>query len=217
MARMNWDKVRKENLVRSQGSLRVPPEQAWAEPARKKRKKKTRNARPATVQRPLKECPNCHAMVRETRLERHVSEACPHRRGPRRRGEVKRTPAAVRPKQAAPIRARIVGPAEKFETCRDCAVEVPASRLSRHQAGHKVLRPTVSERQASRRGVRTVRCSHCGELVRVDLLKQHVTWHVPASSRVVRDRTTSRGLPSFGEAMASRGGMPRAVPGGLPS
>lgn len=212
MARMNWDKVRKENLVRSQGALRVPPEQAWTQPKPKKRKKKTRNDRPATVQRSLKECPNCHAMVRETRFERHGREACPLR--PR---EVKRTPGAVRPKQAAPIRARIVGPAEKYVTCRDCAVEVLVSRLSRHRAAHKVLRSILSERQASRRGVRAVRCSHCGELVRVDLLKQHVSWHVPVPSPAVRERAISRGLPSFGEAMASRGCMPRAVPGGLPS
>jgi hypothetical protein len=135
------------------------------------------------VQRPLKECPNCQAMVRETRFERHVSEACP-----RNRGEVKRAPAGVRLKQPAPVRARIVGPAEEYVTCRDCAVEVLTSRLSRHQAGHKVLRPIVTAHQASRPGVRAVRCTHCGELVRVDLLRQHVGWHVPASSRVVRAR-----------------------------
>jgi len=211
MARMNWDKVRKENQVRSQGTLRVPPE-AWTQPERKKRKKKTRNTRPVIKRRPLKKCPDCHAMVRETRFERHVREACP-----RRRGEVKRTPSAARPKQRPTVRARIVGPIEEYVTCRDCAVEVFASQLSRHQAAHKVLRPIVSERQANRRGARAVRCSHCGALVRVDLLKQHVGWHVPVSARAVRDRAVGRGLPSFVEAMASRGRVPRGVPGGLPS
>ena len=177
MARMNWDKVRKENLVRSQGTLRVPPEQAWAQPKPKKRKKKVRSARPVIMRRPLKECPNCHVMVKESRFERHIGERC--HRG---RGDVKDSPAAVRPKQPAPVRARIVGPAEEYVTCRDCAVEVLTSRLSRHQAGHKVLRPIVTAHRASRSGVRAVRCIHCGELVRVDLLKQHVAWHVPAPS-----------------------------------
>lgn len=212
MGRLNWDKVRKENLVRSQGALRVPPEQAWTPSKPKKRKRKTGRTQDAPTRRPLKECPKCHAMVKETRLERHIGEACASRRG-----LVSRASHAAGPKQKAPVRARIVGRAEGYVTCRCCAVEVFASRLSHHHRAHRAMPAIVTARQASRAGVRAVSCSHCGELVRVDLLKQHVAWHVPVSSRPVRDRAVSRGLPSFVEAMASRGGIPRAVPGGLPS
>ena len=173
---MNWDKVRKESLVRNQGALRVPPEQAWTRSKSKKRKRRTGSTQVSTSRRPLKECPNCGAMVRETRLERHMSEACS-----RRRTLVSRPPHATAPRQNAPVRARIVGPAEQYVTCRGCAVEVLASRLPQHERAHKAMPAIVSEHKASRPGIRAVGCSRCGELVRVDLLKTHVAWHAPVS------------------------------------
>ncbi len=208
MARMNWSRVRAENLVRSQGAQRVPPEQAWSRPRPKKRKSNAPNTQPVGSRRPLRECPNCHAMVRETRFERHLREACVARRGTASRAPV------VRSKQPAPAYARIVESAEQYVTCRCCAVEIRAPQLPQHRRAHKTMPFIVTERQAARLGVRAVRCSRCGELVRVDLLKQHVAWHVPISPRAARERKS--GLPPFVEAMASRGGTPRAVPGGLP-
>ncbi len=198
MARMNWSRVRTENLVRSQGTLRVPPEQAWTRPRPKRRKKKTRSTQAVSARRPLKECPNCHAMVREARFERHVNEACVARRG------IASRTRAARSMRPAPDRARIVGPADEYVTCPCCAVEVLAPQLPAHHRRHKAMPSIVTERQAARFGVRAVSCSRCGGRVRVDLLKTYVAWHVPDSRRVVREPKS--GLPPFVEAMASRGG-----------
>jgi hypothetical protein len=177
MARMNWSRVRTENLVRIQGSLRVPPEEAWTRPRPKKRKKMTRSTQPAIAHRPLRECPHCHAMVRETRFERHVNEACAVH------GSLASRTGVARSARPVPDRARIVGPAEDYVTCRCCAVEVLASQLPEHHRRHKAMPSIVTERQAARPGVRAVSCSRCGGRVRMDLLKTHVAWHVPDSRR----------------------------------
>jgi hypothetical protein len=65
MTRMNWRKVRYENLIQAHGATRVPPGKAWPRRASKKSRKK--------------ECPNCHAAVRIERYDRHIQKKCPNR------------------------------------------------------------------------------------------------------------------------------------------
>jgi hypothetical protein len=218
MARMNWDKVKKENQIRAQGSLRVPPEQAWMKSKRKKKKKKNkskgqpRKAMASVPQGALRVCHQCNAMVKPSRFDRHVRETCAHRPRPMEtpssdvgvhqpgpvQGEIVARVERIRSDQRRivapvdrirPVQGRIVGRSETYVTCGICAIEVLSTRLPTHQAIHKAMRPILSDQQMGREGVPVVDCRRCGERVRVDLLRHHLGWHTPYPKGPVRART----------------------------
>jgi hypothetical protein len=103
MARMNWNKVRKQHQMRQQGTVRALTEEAerrlkaLRERKRRKRQraafvggepsfhslsqKNSKAVKPVKV-RELRTCTYCGQMTRATRYEAHVANRCPRRPDP---------------------------------------------------------------------------------------------------------------------------------------
>src|SRR5262245_25962480 len=78
----------------------------------------------------------------------------------------------------------------RSKTCRTCAAEVPLVRFKAHKRSHPTTSrrfSMVPEEQQRRRGVQTELCRRCGEQVRRDLLRLHLSWHTPVRDEEPQD------------------------------
>src|SRR5215469_13237334 len=144
---MNWDRARKESLIRKHGAVQA----AWQRTKRKKRRrvkaKVIRGTRSSSLRRRLRECPNCHAQIRESRYERHIGAMCFKRdtvaRQPVIFGEAVTEGSGLGTTRKG-VAAGIVAK-ERYSSRSVRTIDVPEGRRQLIEFRERVLRPRFSD------------------------------------------------------------------------